>query len=80
MIVAPEKHCKRVFMVTEKTLLAVIAIATSAIALKLWTQPEPVSYKAFEALAKQEQAGADPKKIDEARADMLQRIPYVRIK
>lgn len=63
----------------ERALLGIIAASTLAIAVKLWLAPVPVSYADFDALAKLEERGADPKALDEKRDELRRRIPWVRI-
>lgn len=63
----------------ERALLGIIAASTLAIAVKLWLAPAPVSYADFDALAKMEERGADPKALDEQRDELRRRIPWVRI-
>lgn len=63
----------------ERALLGIIAASTLAIAVKLWLAPAPVTYADFDALAKVEERGADPKALDEKRDELRRRIPWVRI-
>lgn len=65
----------------DRVFLAVIAIATSAIALKLWMQPPPVSYAELLQLSEMEdKPGADKEAIERMRSEPLQRTPWVWVR